>query len=189
MTTAGPDGPKFHDVTVRRKRSVVGYRTLLARLESARKASIKNERQALGLALLALAEFLFFNSEDEHWRIPVWLAKMASSLTDADYGKSFSSNTWRKFALISVGMRALTMGGVKRKEAALQAHRTVKTIGNTTVTMLLNRYDELQKNRVKNPEARRIFSTQGDKLVALVNRSGFEAVAKAYFQLADLSDI
>jgi hypothetical protein len=190
VTTSGrPDGPKFHDVTIVRKRSVVGYRTLLARLENARKASIKCERQAQGLALLALNEFLVsnFNSEDKHWRVPFWLVQMASSLTDVDYGKSFSSNTWRKFALISVGMRALTMGGAKREEAAQQAHRAVKTIGDVTVTTLLSRYDEFQKGRVKNQVARHIFNTQGIKLVETVQRSGFEAVAKGYFQLADLA--
>ena len=187
MTTAGPDGPKLHDITVRRKRSVVGYRGLLRRLEIARAAAIKNERQGQGLALLALSEFLFRNGEDA--RIPIWLAKMATSLTDADYGKSFSSNTWRKFALISLGMKALTMGGVKREEAARQAHRAVKAIGDVTVKVLLHRYDELQKDGVKNSEARRIFSTWGgDKLAELVNRDNFEAVAKYYFHLANLSD-
>jgi hypothetical protein len=129
-----------------------------------------------------LADFLVANGK--HGAVPVWLFMAASSLTDVNLGKSLPSNVWRNFALISLGMKALTMGGVKRKEAAQQAHRTVKTVG-VTAEILLQRYDEFQKDRVNNREARRVFSTQSDELPRLVALNGSEAVAKHYFDLAD----
>jgi hypothetical protein len=181
VTTAGPDGPKFHDVTVRRKRSVVGYRQLLARLANLHKRAPPDECQAQGVALAALADFLVANGE--HGALPVWLQMAASSLTDVNLGKSLPSNVWRNFALISLGMKALTMGGVNREEAARQAHRAVNT--GVTVEILLQRYDEFRKGRVKNPEARHLFNAWNDKLGQLVEVNGFEAAAKRYFELAD----
>jgi hypothetical protein len=120
--------------------------------------------------------------------IPLWLFKMASSLTDPA-GKGLSSNDWRKFAIIAVGMRALTIGGVKREEAAKQAHRAVRTLGNVDVRTLLHRYDEFQKGGVKNRVGAHVFSTETDKLSGAIERDGFEAVAKRYFEFADLADL
>lgn len=177
---------KWHDVVVRRTWAVVSYPQLLARLENAYKGRGK-ERLAWATILSALAEFLVANGKNGP--APIWLLKSASALSDIGYGKALSSNVWRKFALISLGMKALTMGGVRREEAAKQAHRVVKTIGNIEVKTLLHRYDELQKRRVKNPEARRIFSSQSDKLAKFVKRDGARAVAKRYFDLADQTEV
>jgi len=99
---------KLHDVIVRRKRAVAGYPQLLARLENAYKAKSQDERQAQAVALMALSFFLVANGKDGP--IPIWLLKLASSLTDPNYGKALPSNVWRKVALISLGMKALTMG-------------------------------------------------------------------------------
>jgi hypothetical protein len=178
---------KFHDVVIVRKRAVAGYLQLLARLENAYKAKSQDERQAQALALMALADFLVANGKDGP--ILIWLLTLASSLTDPNYGKALPSNVWRKVALISLGMKALTMSGVAREEAARQAHRAVKTIGNVEVKTLVRRYDELQKGRVRNREARRVFISQSDKLATLVKRRGADAVAKHYFRLADLAEV
>jgi hypothetical protein len=189
VVTALPDGvpsvasKKLHDVIVRRKRAVAGYPQLLARLENAYKAKSQDERQAQAVALMALSAFLVANGKDGP--IPIWLLTLASSLTDPNYGKALPSNVWRKVALISLGMKALTMGGVAREEAARQAHRAVKTIGNIEVKTLIHRYDELQKGRVKNREGRHLFISQSDKLAEFVKRWGVNAVAKHYFDLAD----
>jgi hypothetical protein len=140
---------------------------------------------------MALAEFLVANIKSGNGPtpvIPLWLFKMASSLTDPA-GKGLSSNDWRKFAIIAVGMRALTIGGVKREEAAKQAHRAVRTLGNVDVRTLLHRYDEFRKGGVKNREGAHVFSTETDKLSGAIERDGFEAVAKRYFEFADLADL
>jgi hypothetical protein len=187
--------PRWHDVTVRRVRrdTVVGYQKLLRRLEHIRKVSKElptTEHGAQGVALLALSEFLAANVRSGNGPapvIPVWLNKMASSLTDPA-GEGLSSNDWRKIAIIAVGMKALTIGGVKREEAAKQAHRAVRTLGNIDVRILLHRYDEFQKGRVKNREGAWVFGTESDKLSDAIERDGFEAVAKRYFELADLAD-
>jgi hypothetical protein len=181
MTAEGPSGPKLHTVTVVKKHTVVRYRQLLARLANLHKRAPPDECQAQGVALLALADFLVANGE--HGTVPAWLQMAASSLTDVNLGKSLPSNVWRNFALISLGMKALTMGGVKREEAARQAHRAVNT--GVTVEILLQRYDEFRKGRVKNPEARHLFNTWDDKLAQLIEVDGFEAAAKRYFELAD----
>jgi len=178
---------KLHDVIVRRKRAVAGYPQLLARLENAYKAKSQDGRQAQAVALMALADFLVANGKDDP--IPIWLLELASSLTDPNYGKALPSNVWRKVALISLGMKALTMGGVAREEAARQAHRAVKTIGNIEVKTLIHRYDELQKGRVKNREGRHLFITHSDMLAKLVRRYGVKAVAKRYFYFADLMKV
>jgi hypothetical protein len=178
--------PKLHDVTVRKKHYVVDYVRLVRRLEKIREIE-KNEHHAQGYALFMLAEFLTANHATRPTTVSLWLMKMASSLTDPD-GKSLPSNVWRKFALISLGMKALTMSGIGRKEAARQAHRAVKTIGNITTDTLLSRYDELQKDRVQNREARRIYSQQTQKLAKLIELKDPQAVAKHYFGLADMAD-
>jgi hypothetical protein len=178
--------PKLHDVTVRKKHYVVDYVRLVRRLEKIREIE-KNEHHAQGYALFMLAEFLTANHATRPTTVSLWLMKMASSLTDPD-GKSLPSNVWRKFALISLGMKALTMSGIGRKEAARQAHRAVKTIGNITTDTLLSRYNELQKDRVQNREARRIYSQQTQKLAKLIELKDPQAVAKHYFGLADMAD-
>src|SRR5262249_31797165 len=178
---------KFHDVVVVRKRAVAGYPQLLARLENAYKGKSMGERRAQAFAMQALAQFLVDNGAGGP--VPVWLLNSASALSDIDHGKSLPSNIWRKFALISLGMKALTMGGVKREDAAVRACRAVKTIGKIKAETLLHRYDELQKGRVKNREARHIFNTQREKLAEFAKRDGFEAVAKHYFGLADQMEV
>jgi hypothetical protein len=173
--------PKRHDVTVRKVKTVAGYRQLLARLERAHKKvrRVHGERQAYALALYALAEFLFVNGK-ENEPIAVWLMELSSSLTDAG-GKGLSSNVWRKFVLISLGMKALVAGGHTRKEASERAARATGTADPETI---LYRYDELRKGRVKNREAKRLFSVQSDALDKYIKANGFEAVANRYFGYA-----
>ena len=184
-------GPRRHDVTIRRIRrdTVVGYRQLLGRLERIRewsKKSPKNERAAPAVALLAVSDFLVANIRSGNEPapvIPTWLAKMANSLADPDYGKMLSANEGLQFASIFLGMRALTMNGVSRKEAARRAHRAVGA--DVSEEIILSRYDELLKGRVKNREAQRVLSKSGgDELAQLVKSKGAEAASKYYFSLA-----
>jgi hypothetical protein len=170
--------PKRHDVTVRRVARVAGYRQLLARLETAHKKvrPVHGQRQACALALFALSEFLFVNV-NKNDPVAVWLAALSSALTDAS-GKGLSSNVWREFVLISLGMKALVVGGHTRKEASERAARATGTADAKTI---LHRYDELRKGRVKNREAKRLFSVQSDALDKHIEANGFEAVANQYF--------
>jgi hypothetical protein len=191
MTTDSKEsGPRRHDVTVRRIRrdTVVGYRQLLEDLERIRnwsKKSPKNKRPEAG-ALLALSDFLVANIRSGNGPapvIPMWLGKIAKSLIDPDYGKMLSANEWLQFTLIFLGMRALTMNGASRKEAARRARRSVKT--DVSEEIILSRYDELLKGRVKNPEAQRLLSKYGgDELAHLVKSKGSEAASKRYFDIA-----
>jgi hypothetical protein len=176
-----------HDVVVRRKTTtVLGYGRLKARLAAAyeKVRAVKGESGATGFALMALSQFLVDNGEKGP--IPVWLAKVSASLLDVDYGgKTLSSNEWRQFALIFLGMKALIMGGIGRKEAARRAHHAVKT--DVSEVIVLGRYDELLKGRIKNPEAQRLLRAYGgDELAQLVKSKGFEAASKHYFDLARL---
>jgi hypothetical protein len=187
-----PPKPKWHDVTVRPR--VRGYRTLLVRLGRAHKdVRAANERYAYAMALLALAEFGKANGWNE--AILFWLWELASALTDLDYGvvppllkppfkiKAFSSKTWRRFALVSLGMRALTIKGISRPEAAQRAVQSVKGIGETKI--VLQRYDEFQKGGVKNREAKLWFRTGVQLLPEMIEKKGAASVAKHYFDLAN----
>jgi hypothetical protein len=172
---------------------IFGYRDLIVRIGRAQHLRSSNERNAYAYTLRAFADFGRANG----WNaaILVWLGELASALTDLDYGivapllepplksKSFSSNTWRRFALVALGMKALTMSGVERNEAADRALRTVKMIRGTPRKTILSRYDDFQRGRIKNKEAARVF-----KKDALRGKtpSNPERLAKGYFALADL---
>jgi hypothetical protein len=192
MPPPEPPPPKWHDVTVRPR--VRGYRTLLVRLGRAHKdVRAANERAAYAMALLALAEFGKANGWNE--AILFWLWELASALTDLDYGvvppllkpplktKAFSSKTWRRFALVSLGMRALTIDGISRPEAARRAIKSVKGIGETKI--VLQRYDEFQKGGVRNREAKLWFRTGVQSLPEMIEEKGAASVAKHYFDLAN----
>jgi hypothetical protein len=117
--------PKWHDVTVRRRD---GFRRLLGRVARAYEHKGKNERDAWAVVFLALADFL----EGNGLRGPLilWLAESASTLTDPQGTRALPSKTWCRFALVSLGMRALTLDGIERQEAARRAARSVKGIGD-----------------------------------------------------------
>ena len=159
-----------------------GYRRLLVRLGRAYKHKGTNERHAWAHVFLALADFLVENGLVG--RGALWLQESASTLTDPEGGKALPSKTWRRFALVSLGMRALTIDGVSREEAARRAVRSVKGIGDTRT--VLQRYDEFRKDRVKNQEARHLFHHWEQSLPEMIERKGAASVAKFYFDIANL---
>jgi hypothetical protein len=151
------------------------------------------------MVLRAVGDFLKVNGLNAV--IPVWLLELASTLTDLDDGivgpllqteknKSFPSNTWRRFALVAVGMTALTMAGVKREEAARRALRTVKMIRGTQAKTILSRYDDFHRGLIINREGARVFSRAHQRLKAYssAGRSDvdLERVATVWFQTANL---
>src|SRR5262245_15613767 len=120
MSQPEPPPPKWLDVTVRRKRHLVrGYRRLLVRLGRAYETKDINERYAWAFAFLALAQFLIENGLGG--RPTLWLMESASTLTDPEGTKALPSKTWRRAAIVSLGMRALTTDGISRQEAARRA--------------------------------------------------------------------
>jgi len=151
------------------------------RLTRAYKYKGNNERHAWANVFLALADFLEVNGA--RGLILVWLMESASKLTDPG-GKGLPSNTWRRFAFVSLGMRALTIDGISRPEAARRAVQSVKGIGDTTT--VLRRYDELQKDGVKNQEARHLFRNCTHLLPEMIERKGSAAVAKQFFDMANV---
>jgi hypothetical protein len=182
-----------------RKELVVGFRTLVARLGRAHKdVRPKNEREAYAMALLAVGDFLIANGANGV--ISFWLAELGSVLTDlndeivgpllqAQKQKSFPSNTWRRFAMVALGMTALTMAGVKREEAAACALRTVKMIRGTSAKTILSRYDDFHGGRVNNREGKRVFKLGHQRLIEerrTATRAKFEKAANSCFGLADL---
>jgi hypothetical protein len=154
-----------------------------------------DERKAYAAALLAFAEFGKANG----WNgaTLVWLFELASALTDLDYGvvppllkpplkKSLPSKTWRRFALVALGMKFLTMSGIKRNEAADRALRAVKVIRGTKRETVLSRYDDFQRKRIKNKEAARVFNRELSRLEGKTpSAMALEKLAKHYFALAD----
>lgn len=180
-----------------RQELVVGFRTLVARLGRAHMdVRPKDERAAYAMALKAVGDFLTVNGTNSI--IPVWLADLASALTDLDDGivgpllrtekhKSLPSKIWRRSALVAVGMTALTMAGVKREEAARCALRIVKTIQGTPAKIILSRHDDFHKDRVKNREGARVFSWANKRLKAYSSRAdaNLEKAASIFFQLAN----
>ena len=160
---------------------IFGYRDLIVKLAA---------------ALLAFAEFGKANGWNEATQL--WLFELASALTDLDYGvvppllkpplksKSLPSKTWRRFALVALGMKFLTMSGIKRNEAADRALRTVKVIRGTKRETVLSRYDDFQRKRIKNKEAARVFNRQLSRLEGkMPSAIALEKLAKHYFALAD----
>jgi hypothetical protein len=99
----------------------------------------------------------------------------ASTLTDPQGSKALPSKTWRRFALVSLGIRALTIDGISRHEATQRAVRSVK-----------QRYDEFRKDRVKNQEARYLFRHGAQSLPQMIERKGAAVVAKLYFDMANI---
>jgi hypothetical protein len=183
-----------------RKELVGGFRTLAVRLGRAHMdLRPKNERAAYAMALLAVGDFLKVNGANGI--IEVWLGELASALTDLDYGivgplfqteknKSLPSNTWRRFAMVAVGMTALTMAGVKREEAARRALRTVKMIRGTQAKTILSWYDDFHRGHVKNREGARVFSQAHKRLKAYSSAgradADLEKAATGFFKLANL---
>jgi len=177
---------------------IFGYRDLIMALGRARKdLRPSNERKAYAAALVAFTEFGKANG----WNgaTLVWLLELASAITDLDYGivaplleappksKSFSSNVWRKFALVALGMKVLTMSGIERNEAADRALRTVKRIRGTERKAVLSRYDDFQRGRIKNKEAARVFKLGLSHLEEKTpSAADLEELAKRYFAWADL---
>ena len=175
---------------------IFGYRDLIVRLGRARTERSSNERKAYAAALLAFAEFGKANGWNEATQL--WLFELASALTDLDYGvvppllkpplksKSLPSKTWRRFALVALGMKLLTMSGIKRNEAADRALRAVKVIRGTKRETVLSRYDDFQRKRIKNKEAARVFNRQLSRLEGkMPSAIALEKLAKHYFALAD----
>jgi hypothetical protein len=166
---------------VRRPVVVRGFQRLVVRLARTYKHKGDNERRAWASVFLALADFLDENGLKG--LIFLWLMESASKLTDPEGSKALPSNTWRRFAFVSLGMRALTIDGISRPEAARRAVRSVKDIGDTRT--VLQRYDELQKGRVKNREAGYLFRECTQLLPEMIERKGAAAVAKLYFDMAN----
>jgi hypothetical protein len=167
-------------------RHAPGYRTLVHRLTLAFEKRASNERRAWALVFLALAEFLVENGLNGLDRLyPFWLMESASKLTDPEGSKALPSNTWRRFAFVSLGMRALTIDGISRPEAARRAVRSVKGIGDAKT--VLQRYDEFQKeDGVKNREAGFLFRNGTQLLPEMIERKGAAAVAQLYFDMANV---
>ena len=180
-----------------RKELVVGFRTLAARLGRAHKdVRPKDEREAYAMALLAVGEFLKVNGANGV--IPFWLAELGSALTDlndeivgpllhAQKQKAFPSNDWRRFAMVALGMTALTMAGVKREEAAAYALRKVKTIRGTSAETILSRYNDFHRGRVKNREGKWVFKLGHQRLIEgrrTATQAKFEKAANFWFDLA-----
>ena len=154
--------------TIEARSGIRGYPRLLLRLGRAYEHKDKNERHAWARVFMALADFLVENGLVG--RGALWLQESASTLTDPQGSKALASKTWRRFALVSLGMRALTIDGISREEAARRAVQSVRGIGDTRT--VLQRYDELQKDRVKNREARYLFQTRGQSLPKMIERGG-----------------
>jgi hypothetical protein len=122
------------------------------------KARASNERHSYMAALVAISEFLI---ENKNYAFGLWLFELAAALDDLDNGttplvlrpaktgnKSLSSREWRRSAMVSLGMKALTMCNVSRSDAADQALDAVKVIG-TKKEVILSRYDEFRKKKGK----------------------------------------
>jgi hypothetical protein len=166
----------------RRVGVIRGYQRLLRRLGRAYEHKSKNERHAWAHVFMALADFLVENGLVG--RAALWLQESASTLTDPEGSKALPSKTRRRFALVSLGMRALTIDGISREEAARCAVRSVRGIGDAKT--VLQRYDTLRKGTVKNQEARYLFHTQGQLLPEMIEREGAASVAKHFFDAANL---
>jgi hypothetical protein len=182
-----------------RRETVVGFRTFAARLGRAHKdVRPKDERAAYAMVLLAVSEFLIANGANGV--IPLWLAELGSALTDLNYGivgpllqthkqKAHPSGEWRRYAMVALGMTALTMAGVKRGEAAACALCTVKTIRGTSAKTILSRYDDFHRDRVKNLEGKWVFKVGHHRLIEgrrTATQAKFEKAANFWFDLADL---
>jgi hypothetical protein len=182
-----------------RKELVVGFLTLSAQLGRAHKdVRPKDQREAYAIALLAVGDFLIANGANGV--IPFWLAELGSALTDLNYGivgpllqahkhKGYISGEWRRYAMVALGMTALTMAGIKREEAAAYALRTVKMIRGTSAKTILSRYDDFHGGRVKNLEGKRVFKLGHQRLIEgrrAATQAKFEKAANFWFDLADL---
>jgi hypothetical protein len=153
---------KRYDVTVRRYAGLYKLAVRVARAHG--EVRIDSELRAYAIAVDAMADFLHENRAKPV--IVLWLKGLVNALADFDRGvvppllrpvkagdKSLSTNEWRRFAAISAGMTALRMCRVSRDDAASQALRAVKAIQNFEKSVVLSRYEEFRKERVKNKAA------------------------------------
>jgi hypothetical protein len=185
---------KRYDVTVRR---YAGLYKLAARVARAHgEVRIDSELRAYAIAVDAMADFLHENRAKP--AIILWLKGLVNALADLDHGavpsllrpvkardKSLSTNEWRRFAAISAGMRALTMCGVSRDGAADQALRAVKAIQNFEKSVVLSRYEEFRKQRVKNKTATADY-VRSCKALEGQPPDKLRQIASALFIIADL---
>ena len=207
-----PPKPKWHDIKVRyvgvRKLAVrIG--------RAHKDVRTKSELKAYAMVVAAMADFLDENVWGEvrslsgvrapggtpvAWSpvITLWLRGLVSALADLDRGivppmlraaktgnKSLPTNEWRRFAAISAGMKALTMCKVSRGDAAGQALRAVKAIRNTKKGVVLGRYDEFQKGRVKNRAAAADYS-RSCKFLEGQAPDSLRKIARQLFVIADM---
>jgi hypothetical protein len=192
--SAAPSKPKLYNVTVRYK----GLRALAIRIARAHKDVRKvSEVSAYAMAVDAMADFLAENECNA--AIVLWLKGLVIALSDLDRGitapvlrpakaanKSLPTTEWRRFAAIAAGMRALTISGVSRDEAANHALRSVRSIRKTTKKVVLSRYDEFQKQgRVKNKAAAKAYANSC-KLLDGQPPEKLREIAAQLFTIADL---
>jgi hypothetical protein len=175
-------------------RHAPGYRTLVRRLTLAFQKRASNERNGYKVALIAISEFL---RETKNIAFGAWLIELAWALDDLDRGvtpsvlrpagtgnKSISSREWRRFAAVSLGMKALTMCNVSRSDAADRALRAVKVIRGTKKAVILGRYDEFGKKRIKNRDAAGVYA-KGCKLLDGQSPDKLCELAKGFFFYAN----
>jgi hypothetical protein len=150
----------------------------------------KNERLAYTQALFTLADLLRVDGEDLHFII--WIMELGYALDDLNHGivrplfqaknsKAMPTNEWRVFAFASIGMRAFTMAGASRGDAARQAVRAIPGI-NADQKTVLDRYDEFQKGRIKNRSA----AMYNDAVAGFkkMDRAALGVAAREFFSMA-----
>ena len=191
--SAAPSKPKLYNVTVRHK----GLRALAIRIARAHRDVRKvSEVSAYAMAVDAMADFLAEN--DCNAVIVFWLKGLVTALSDLGRGitppvlrpakaanKSLPTAEWRRFAAISAGMRALTISGASREEAADQALRSVKSIRKTTKKVVISRYDEFQKGRAGNRAAAKNYASSC-KVLNGQPPEKLREIARQLFAIADL---
>jgi hypothetical protein len=177
-------------------RHAPGYRTLVRRLTLAFHKRASNERHGFMVALMAISEFL---RENKNLAFAAWLLDLAWALSDLDDGitpsvfrpaktgnKSISSREWCRFATVSLGMKALTMCNVSRSDAADRALRAVRVIRGSKKAVILGRYDEFGKGRIKNRDAAAVYA-RGCKLLDGQSPDKLCELAKGFFTYANIA--
>jgi hypothetical protein len=187
-----PSKPKLYNVTVRYK----GLRALAIRIARAHKDVRKvSEVSAYAMAVDAMADFLAEN--DCNAVIVLWLKGLVAALGDLGRGitppvlraakaanKSLPTTEWRRFAAISAGMTALTMiSGISREEAANRALQQVRSI-KTPKKVVLGRYEEFKKGRVRNRRAMKDYSDSCKRLEGLAPAQ-LRKLARFFFTVAN----
>lgn len=183
-----------YDVTLRRRDE--NFMKLAAIMAWAHgEVRIDSELKAYTIAVEAMADYLHENKAKP--AITLWLKGLAIALADLYRGvvpplfrpvkagdKSLSTNEWRRFAAISAGITALRMCGVSRADAAGQALRAVKAIENFKKSVVLSRYEEFRKGKVKNKTAKADYVRSCRELEGRPPDVVREA-ARRYFKIAD----